>query len=90
MTDMSLDSASSVDTSQKVIPSPLLLLEPRETDIDAMRQQAAQMGQHLALRLGGDGQWTQLFIYFLNALGWRLSCIYTNKYLLLILIHYFR
>lgn len=69
MTDMSLDSASSVDTSQKVIPSPLLLLEPRETDIDAMRQQAAQMGQHLALRLGGDGQWTQLFIYFLNALG---------------------
>ena len=79
MTDMSLDSASSVDTSQKVIPSSLLLLEPRETDIDAMRQQAAQMGQHLALRLGGDGQWTRLFIYFLNALGWRLSCIYTEN-----------
>ena len=58
---MGLDGASSVDTSQRVIPSPLLLLEPRERDLDSMRQQAAQIGQHLALRLGVDGQYLLSF-----------------------------
>lgn len=62
MADMNLDSTSSIDISQKVIPSPLLLLEPRQRDMDAMRQQASYMGQHLALRLGVDGQLTGLFV----------------------------
>ncbi|XP_076472311.1 uncharacterized protein LOC143301802 [Babylonia areolata] len=56
LVDMALDWSQSIDRSQKIAPCPLHLLEPRERDVQAVRQQAFLAGQHLALLLGVDEQ----------------------------------
>ncbi|KAK7093209.1 protein ELYS-like [Littorina saxatilis] len=56
LVDMSLDSPSRIDVGQKVMPSPLMLVDPRERDLDALRQHAALTRQHLAVLLGVDEQ----------------------------------
>ncbi|KAL8578235.1 hypothetical protein ACOMHN_040996 [Nucella lapillus] len=56
LVDLALDCTYSFDTSQKVVPCALRLLEPRERDVQGVRQQAFRVAQHLGLRLGVDEQ----------------------------------
>lgn len=56
--DLALDSSSQLagDGSSGPLASPLLVLEPRERDMETLRQQASLTGRHLAVRLGLDGE----------------------------------